>query len=173
MRMGASSFLFFIFLLCLFPFSPFSVSFSYFFFPLFSPLPARHRDTNINNNRQKVGCMKPIAFIWILAIASAFVFPNVYPPNRPLSGLQLAVFDLCSSIKGLLPVAAMLLVVTGAVIYAAGQMTGAETRARANVWATACLTGALIATIIFAVAPAVIGTIYGADIQHVCDVASP
>jgi hypothetical protein len=38
---------------------------------------------------------------------------------------------------------------------------GAETRARANVWATAALTGALIAVLIYAIAPAVLNTIYG------------
>src|SRR3989338_5433642 len=58
-----------------------------------------------------------------------------------------AVKDLCRGIMSLLPIAAMLMIVLAGVIYAAGQIMGAETRARANVWATACLTGALIAVI--------------------------
>ncbi|MFA6908077.1 MAG: hypothetical protein WC263_04590, partial [Candidatus Micrarchaeia archaeon] len=57
-------------------------------------------------------------------------------------------------------VAAMLMIILAGVIYAAGQMMGAETRARANVWATACLTGALIAILIAVVAPAVLNSIY-------------
>jgi hypothetical protein len=56
--------------------------------------------------------------------------------------------------------AAMLAIVLGGVIYAAGQIMGAETRARANVWATAALTGALIAIMMAVVAPAVLGIIY-------------
>jgi hypothetical protein len=47
-------------------------------------------------------------------------------------------------------------------------MMGAETRARANVWATAALTGALIAILIAVIAPSVLQTIYnpnGTDIM--------
>ena len=54
----------------------------------------------------------------------------------------------------------MLMIILAGVIYAAGQMMGAETRARANVWATACLTGALIAILIVVVAPPVLNAIY-------------
>jgi len=54
----------------------------------------------------------------------------------------------------------MLMIVFSGVIYAAGQLLGAETRARANVWATAALTGALIGVLIYAVAPSVLQTIY-------------
>ncbi|VVC02598.1 Uncharacterised protein [Candidatus Burarchaeum australiense] len=41
-------------------------------------------------------------------------------------------------------------------IYAAGQIMGAETRARANVWATALLTGGIIGLLIAASAPYVL-----------------
>ncbi|VVC02069.1 Uncharacterised protein [uncultured archaeon] len=77
------------------------------------------------------------------------------------SGLIGAVNSLCWSLKQLLPIAAMLMIILAGVIYAAGQMMGAETRARANVWATAALTGALIAILIAVVAPPVLNTIYG------------
>ena len=56
---------------------------------------------------------------------------------------------------------AMLMIVIAGVIYAAGQVMGAETRARANVWATAALTGALIGILIYAIAPGVLALIYG------------
>jgi len=56
------------------------------------------------------------------------------------------------------------MIVLAGVIYAAGQMMGAETRARANVWATAALTGALIAILIYAIAPSVLRTMYGNDV---------
>jgi len=55
----------------------------------------------------------------------------------------------------------MLMIIVAGVLYAAGQMMGAETRARSNVWATACLTGALIAILIVVIAPSVLATIYG------------
>jgi hypothetical protein len=58
----------------------------------------------------------------------------------------------------------MLMTMLAAVIYAAGQMMGAETRARANVWATAALTGAMMAILISVVAPSVIGAVYGQTI---------
>jgi hypothetical protein len=78
-----------------------------------------------------------------------------------LSGLSTGLSQFCSSVKQLLPIAAMLMVVLAGVIYAGGQIMGAETRARANVWATACLTGALIAILIVVVAPPVLQAISG------------
>ena len=77
-----------------------------------------------------------------------------------LASVQDAFSQLCISLKSILPVAAMMMLILGGVIYAAGQMLGAETRARANVWATACLTGALIAILIVVVAQPVLQIIY-------------
>jgi hypothetical protein len=86
-------------------------------------------------------------------------------PPTAISGVYVAVSDLCEGTRGLLPVAGMLMILVGAVTYAAGQMMGAETRARANVWATAALTGALIAMLISAVAPEVLKITYGSLIH--------
>jgi len=77
-----------------------------------------------------------------------------------LSGVNDALTNLCTGLKTMLPVAAMLMIILAGVIYAAGQMMGAETRARTNVWATACLTGALMAILIAVVAPSVLNMIY-------------
>ena len=74
--------------------------------------------------------------------------------------VRTAVSSLCSGIQGMLPVAAMLMITLGAVIYAAGQTMGAETRARANVWATAALTGALMSILIVAVSQPVLNALY-------------
>ena len=87
-----------------------------------------------------------------------------------LGTLQDAVSSLCTQAKSLLPVTAMLMLIMGGVIYAAGQLLGAETRARANVWATACLTGALIAILMVVVAPPVLQMIYGDQGTIGCDV---
>jgi hypothetical protein len=84
-----------------------------------------------------------------------------FAQNNPGSQLLQALLDLCSSLRTLVPVAAMLMVLFASVVYATGQMMGAETRARANVWATSALTGALIGILISVVAPAVLATIAG------------
>ena len=93
--------------------------------------------------------------ILVLLVAASLAFAT-----SQLTTVQSAVGDLCTGLKSMLPIAAMLMIILAGVIYAAGQMMGAETRARANVWATAALTGALIAILIAVVAPAVLSTIY-------------
>src|SRR3989338_5871086 len=82
-----------------------------------------------------------------------------------LSTTNAALNDLCAELVSLLPIAAMLMIVLAGVIYAAGQIMGAETRARANVWATACLTGALISVLIVVIAPGALGIIYGVEVS--------
>jgi len=58
--------------------------------------------------------------------------------------LKDALGCMCGNLMALLPVVSMLMVIGAGVVYAAGQMMGAETRARANTWATAMLVGAII-----------------------------
>ncbi|HQT45087.1 MAG TPA: hypothetical protein PLO51_03855 [Candidatus Micrarchaeota archaeon] len=60
----------------------------------------------------------------------------------------------------MVPIVAMLMVVAGGVIYAGGQLMGAETRARANVWATSMLVGAVIGIMIRVVAPGILSVLY-------------
>jgi len=86
-----------------------------------------------------------------------------------LYSLQNAISQLCISLKSMLPVVAMMMLVLAGVIYAAGQILGAETRARANVWATACLTGALISILIVIVAQPVLQMIYADQGTVSCD----
>ena len=94
-----------------------------------------------------------------IAVLSAAAFADT-TTLQGISNVTAAVSALCCGLTSLLPVAAMLMIVIAGVIYAAGQVMGAETRARANVWATAALTGALIGILIYAVAPGVLGIIY-------------
>jgi hypothetical protein len=84
-----------------------------------------------------------------------------------MQNASIAVSGLCAGLQSLLPVAAMLIIILGAVIYAAGQMMGAETRARANVWATTCLCGAMLAILISVVSPSVLSVIYGPQMSCV------
>lgn len=84
-----------------------------------------------------------------------------FAPATPTDTLKNALSDLCKGVRDLVPIAAMLMILLAAVIYATGQMMGAETRARANVWATSCLTGALIGILIATITPAVLQTLVG------------
>ncbi len=64
-----------------------------------------------------------------------------------------AMNSLCATAQTFLSVGAMLLVVLAAAVYAIGQILGAETRARASVWATAMITGAVIGIVIYLIVP--------------------
>ena len=103
--------------------------------------------------------MRKLGILVVLAVLMSSVFAAV----SGLSQVTSAMSQLCTGLTQMLPVAAMLMIILAGVIYAAGQMMGAETRARANVWATACLTGALMAILISVVAPSVIQMIYGTN----------
>jgi len=108
-----------------------------------------------------------MGFLLIGLLAIAFATQSTV-----LTSLNSAVLALCQGLKSLLPIAIMLMIIFAGVVYAAGQMMGAETRARATVWATAALTGALIGVLIYAIAPAVLTTIAGTNnissLQNVC-----
>ena len=77
------------------------------------------------------------------------------------SGLIAAISSLCTLVKTLLPTVALLMIIAAGVLYAAGQFMGAETRARASVWATAMLTGAVIAVLIAVIAPWILSLVWG------------
>ncbi|MFA6328792.1 MAG: hypothetical protein WCY41_05085 [Candidatus Micrarchaeia archaeon] len=103
----------------------------------------------------------------VLAFAFSMLAGLVFADD-PTSKLKSALSQLCAGLNQLVPVAAMLMVLLASVIYATGQMMGAETRARANVWATSALTGALIGILISVIAPAVLQTIAGVDSPIQC-----
>ena len=100
--------------------------------------------------------MGKLGILIVLAILASALFAA----DSGLTAMKNAMKELCRGLRDMLPVAAMLMVILAGVIYATGQMMGAETRARANVWATAALTGALIAILIAVIAPAVLSQIY-------------
>jgi hypothetical protein len=101
----------------------------------------------------------------ILLLFATLFSSLAFADSDPTSQLKNALKALCGGLRELVPVAAMLMVLLAAVIYATGQMMGAETRARANVWATSCLTGALIGILISTIAPSVLGIIAGSAIE--------
>lgn len=76
-----------------------------------------------------------------------------------------AVSSLCRELYDIVPVISMLLVIAAGVTYAAGNIFGAETRARAATWASAMLIGAVIGILIIAVAPSILSAMYGCDLN--------
>ena len=110
--------------------------------------------------------MRKIGIFAVLAVMVASVFAV-----SGLSAVTGAMGGLCDGLRTMLPVAAMLMIILAGVIYAAGQMMGAETRARTNVWATAALTGALMAILIAVVAPSVLNMILPSGSFDSCNAA--
>ncbi len=80
-----------------------------------------------------------------------------------------AMQELCRTAITILGAAIVLLIVMAALVYGAGQIMGAETRARATVWATAMITGVVIGAILYIILPWLIGLIINATI----DMANP
>jgi hypothetical protein len=73
--------------------------------------------------------------------------------------IKSALYSLCVLSQTFLGAASMVLIVLAGTIYAIGQVLGAETRARASVWATAMLTGAVIGILIYLITPMVLNAL--------------
>lgn len=78
-----------------------------------------------------------------------------------LDNVRFAISELCIQVKSLIPVVVFLMIVAGGVVYAAGQVFGAEVRSRANVWATAMVIGSLICILLVTIVPTFLATMYG------------
>ncbi len=72
------------------------------------------------------------------------------------ASIQAGVKSLYCLVDTVLTAVIFLLIVAAAVVYAGGQLLGAETRARATVWATSMFMGALIGVLIYVVVPYVL-----------------
>ena len=94
------------------------------------------------------------------AFFALFLLVSLSFSQSPLSE---ALAELCGFIRDLVPITAMLMITGAAAVYAGGQMMGAETRARANVWATSMLTGAVIGILITVIVPYTLGIMLGQD----------
>ena len=70
--------------------------------------------------------------------------------NVVAADLVSSLTTVCANIKAIVPIVALLMFILAGGIYAIGQVLGAETRARASVWATAMLVGGVIGLIIAA-----------------------
>lgn len=90
----------------------------------------------------------------ILLNLVGIVFAGGVPPT-----LTTALENLCQTSRTFLAAAIMIMIILAGATYAIGQMLGAETRARASVWATAMLTGAIIGALIYLIVPLVLSTL--------------
>jgi hypothetical protein len=102
-----------------------------------------------------IGSMNKINAIGKYLILTILVL-NLFSVSYATAGLSSALKALCLMSQTFLGIAVMILIVLAGTIYAIGQILGAETRARAAVWATAMLTGAVIGVIIYVVTPAIV-----------------
>lgn len=91
--------------------------------------------------------------VWALTLFSLI---NVLLAAPTAKNVSVALGQTCGTIKGALAIGMLLLVVLAAIVYAVGQVMGAETRARASVWATAMFTGAIVAALIYILVPFII-----------------
>ena len=73
------------------------------------------------------------------------------------SDIKKGICDLSNLVSTVLTAVIFLLIVAAAVVYAGGQLLGAETRARATVWATSMFMGALIGVLIYVIVPYILG----------------
>ena len=76
-----------------------------------------------------------------------------------LTSLTTGFQNIYCTLMGILPPLAMVLVILAAVIYAAGQVGGAEFRANAGRWATALIVGAVLALVLVLLLPGILGAI--------------
>ncbi|MFA5049781.1 MAG: hypothetical protein WC501_02125, partial [Candidatus Micrarchaeia archaeon] len=80
-----------------------------------------------------------IIFNIVILISFAGVLIAASDPEVDIGNAVCSVVDIVRTIMGAVM---LILIVMAAIIYAAGQVMGAETRARANVWATSMFLGA-------------------------------
>lgn len=98
----------------------------------------------------------------LLSVLLVNLFPILSATTDPsAANIASALNILCVNARTFLGATAMILVVLAGATYAIGQVLGAETRARAAVWATAMITGAVIGIVIYIIMPPIIQALMG------------
>lgn len=131
--------------------------------PLFlnySPTEARPKAfINYTADYIKGGAMNKLAIIALFVLAfSAMAY----------AGVGETLNNLCFQARGLMPIVSFIVIVFAGLVYAAGQVLGAEMRSRTNVWATTMVIGAIIGLIFTFSAPVVIqltASAFGMDLE--------
>ena len=73
---------------------------------------------------------------WLFHILFLLSITSLFYATDPGQNFRNAFGSLCKSSLSILAIGAIVLIVLAAIVYAVGQMLGAETRARATVWAS-------------------------------------
>ena len=101
-------------------------------------------------------------------ICSLLLSPAIFAQGstgNAVAYLESALSNICLEIQNMIPTASMLLVVLGSVLYGSAQLFGnAEIRAKGSVWATSCITGAILGLIIATVAPDILSQLAGTTV---------
>jgi hypothetical protein len=84
------------------------------------------------------------------------VMLNLFSVAFAQSQIASALGEVCRASQTFLGAAIMIMILLAGATYALGQVLGAETRARASVWATAMMTGAIIGALIYLLTPVII-----------------
>lgn len=92
-----------------------------------------------------------------------------FAPTGSADDIETGICQLYTTVNTILGAVIFVLIVLAAVVYAAGQVMGAETRARASVWATSMIVGAVIGIIIYVLVPPILTTmLQGSDVTVAC-----
>jgi len=89
----------------------------------------------------------------ILLLLSMYVYSQIPIPDAPDSPVTDFLTDIYVWIKGTFWLLSIVLVLMASIVYALGQTVGAETRARANQWASGMAMMAIVAAVIYAILP--------------------
>jgi hypothetical protein len=90
-------------------------------------------------------------------VLTVILVMNALSVSFAASNITNALSELCTISQTFLGGAIMIMILLAGATYAIGQVLGAETRARASVWATAMMTGAIVGALIYIITPALIG----------------
>ena len=117
-------------------------------------------------NVQKVGSY---FLIVILFFSFVGVVSTAGTSSKEGTQIKSAICEIVKIVKAVMGAAMLVLIVLAAIVYAAGQVMGAETRARANVWATSMFVGAVVGALIYIVVPVFLGALLpDANIDTAC-----
>ena len=86
----------------------------------------------------------------------------------PATSISFAICEIVKIVKAVMGAAMLVLIVLAAIVYAVGQVMGAETRARANVWATSMFVGAVVGALIYIVVPVFLNALLPSAQNLVC-----
>ena len=111
---------------------------------------------NMIETMQSINRFGKYLLIMVLALNFVGIISSSGDGTDTPSGITQALTSLCNTSKTFLTMSIIIMVILAGAVYAIGQIMGAETRARATVWATSMLTGAIIGVLIYVLLPVIL-----------------